>query len=185
MGVLCCVALTGFALAQQNNGQQGSMATNTSSSLPSSDQQFLDHLAKDSRGEVQISKMVEAKTTNPEVKDYAKRMIHDHMMMDRQLHQVMAKHGLPVPQGITSEDQQLQSKLQGLSGQQLDQAYMRAQIQDHEQDVQQVSQKAKSDQQLSPAHPDVAQFAQESLPVLQDHLQLAKSVGAKVGVSPQ
>src|SRR5438067_5022117 len=128
----CALALLGFA-------QQNSTGASVNRTLSSQDQQFVQQLAKGNEGEVEISRMVASKTSNLQVKEFAERMVHDHSALDQQLRQVASKHGMDMPQPMTSEQQQLQSKLQGMSGAELDRVYMAAQVKDHEQDVQKLS----------------------------------------------
>lgn len=183
--ITCIVGLS-LASAQQVNPYSGKWTTtkgqaSSRSNLNTQEQHFLDQLAKGSQGEVQISQMVESKTNNPQVKEFAQRMVHDHTVLDSQVKQLLAKHAMPMPQPMTAEQKQQDNKLKNLSGQQLDRAYMTAQVKDHEQDVQKVSQQAKAANQLKPPDPGVAELSQEALPVLQEHLDLAKKVASEVG----
>lgn len=177
--LFCVFALT--ASAQQNNSQSQQNNSQQQNQLSQHDQHFLKQMAKDGEGEVQIAQMVESKTSNPQVKEYAKRMISDHRNLDRQIAQLMAKKGVTKPQPMTAEQKQLKTKLQGLSGSALDKAFMQAQVKDHQEDVREVSKVAQRDKQLQPSDPAVAQLAQEALPVLKGHLNMAKQVAGEVG----
>jgi len=173
-----CFLVLSFASAQQNSANASS-----NNGLSAQDRQFLEHMAKDSQGEVQLARMVQAKTNDPHVKEFTQRMIDDHTALDQQIRQVMSKHGMSMPAPMTVEQQQLQKKLQGLSGQQLDRAFMEAQVKGHEEDVQKVSPEAQRDSQLLPKDPAVAELAKEAKPVLQEHLQLARQVASQVGAN--
>lgn len=168
-------SLGAFAIAQGND------SSNSGNALSQHDQQFLNHLAKDSQGEVQVSQFVLGKTSNPQVKEFAQRMVHDHSMLDSQLQQVLSKHGMSMPQPMTAQQSQLMQKLQGLSGKQLDKAYMQAAVKGHEQDVAKISPFASQEAKLQPANADVAETAKESLAVIKQHLQLARQVAQQVG----
>lgn len=173
--ILVCFMLMGFASAQ-NSSSSGK-------SLSKSDQQFLTKMAKGSQGEVQISQMVASKASNQQVKEFAQRMVHDHTALNNQIKQVMEKHGMSMPQPLTAEQQQLKNKLQSMSGEKLERAYMSAQVKDHEKDVQEVSKQAQAANQLQSPDPDVSELAQEARPVLTEHLQLAKKVASEIGVT--
>lgn len=175
MMLIALFSLGAFAVAQGNS------SNNSGNALSQQDQQFLNHLARDSQGEVQVSQFVLGKTSNPQVKEFAQRMIHDHSMLDNQLQQVLSKHSMSMPQPMTSEQNQLMQKLQGLSGKQLDQAFMQAQVKGHQQDVAKISPFASHDTKLQPADPDVAETAKESLAVIKQHLQLAQQVEQQIG----
>ncbi len=80
---------------------------------------------------------------------------------------------------MNAKDKALYDRLSRLSGDAFDKAYMRAMIDDHQQDVsdfRQESQNAKD--------PDVRQVASQTLPALEEHLRMAKGTGSQVGVMP-
>ncbi len=176
--VLCCGIACSLAAAQTQGQQQNS--TNNKQ-LSSQDRQYVEHMAKGSQGEVQIAQMVESKTSNPQVKEFAQRMVHDHTLLNQQLKQLMEKKGMTMPAPMTAQQKQLKAKLEGMSGAQLDKTFMQAQVKDHEQDVQQAEKHAQNAKQMQPSDPDVAQLAQESLPVLREHLTLSKQLSSQLG----
>lgn len=180
LAVLCCGVTFGVAAAQQQSMQSGSMSGHQ---LSPADRQFVEHLAKDSEGEVQLAQMVESKTNNPQVKEFAQRMVHDHTVLNQQVKQLMAKKDMTVPRPMTAEQQKLKTELEGMSGEQLDKTFMEEQVKDHEKGVMQIEQHAKNADQLKPPDPDVAELAEETLPVMREHLVLAKHVASEVGVA--
>jgi putative membrane protein len=70
-------------------------------------------------------------------------------------------------------------KLANATGAQFDREYVRMQVLDHEKDIKEFE-RASNDSKLSS---DVRNFAQQTLPTLRDHLQMAKSLEAQVGAS--
>ncbi len=69
----------------------------------------------------------------------------------------------------------MQSKLQNLSGEQFDRAYMKAMVKDHEEDVKEFQKEANDGKD-----PQIKDFASRTLPILQGHLDKAKSVDSTV-----
>lgn len=180
LSLFVCLLAGAFASAQNTANMNSSK-----NGLTTQDEHFLDHVAKDSRGEVELGQLVESKTTNSQVKEFAQKMVHDHTMLDNQLTAFMKNHGMTTPAGITAEQQQLKDQLEKLSGAQLDKTYMQAEVKGHGKAVQLVSTHAQNEKELKPSHPGVAEVAQESLPVLQDHLQLAEKVAGEIGAGTQ
>jgi putative membrane protein len=70
-------------------------------------------------------------------------------------------------------------KLSNATGAQFDREYVKMQVADHEKDIKEFE-RASNDSHLSS---DVRNFAQQTLPTLRDHLQMAKSLQAQVGTS--
>jgi putative membrane protein len=183
----CCLGLMTFGVAQDNNQASSSQSemssqqgANSSSQVSSSSKKFLDHMAKDSQGEVQIAQMVESKTSNPQVKQFAQKLEQDHTQMDQQMQSTMSQLGMTMPQPLTAQQQQLQSKLQSASGTQFDKDFVNAQVQDHQKDVSEVQQHLKS-----VTDENVKQLLQQALPVLQQHLQMAKQLQSQLGSGSQ
>lgn len=180
--VTCCALTVGIATAQspaQDNGQQTSTGQSGSSALSAQDQRFLKHLAMGNQAEVELGKMVSGKASNQQVKQFAEKMVQDHTQLSQQLQPILEKNGIKLEQSVSPHHQKLQAKLQGMSGDELDKAYMRAMVRDHRMDVMQVQKAQKS------SNPDVKSVTEQALPVLQQHLQLAESTAQQVGVSTE
>lgn len=184
---VCCLGLMTFGVAQ-DNGQSGSsqaqmssqQGNNGSSQISQSSKRFLDHMAKDSQGEVQLAQMAQNKASNQQVKDFAQKLVQDHTQLDQQMQSAFSQFGMSMPQPMTQEQQQLKSRLQNESGSQFDKAFINAAVRGHEKDVaavQQHLQTAQNDQ--------VKQLLQGALPVLQQHLQMAKQLQSQLGSGSQ
>jgi len=63
-------------------------------------------------------------------------MVKDHTVALSQLQQLAQQKNITVPEGIPDDAQQLQTKLQSVTGKQFDKDYMDAMVQDHQKDVQ-------------------------------------------------
>jgi len=160
--------------ASTDNSARDSSASNTANS--NSDQSFLQDAIKGNRAEVTLGKMVAAKTKDPNVKQFAQMMVKDHTVALSQLQQLAQQKNITVPEGIPDDAQQLQTKLQSVTGKQFDKDYMDAMVQDHQKDVQDfkdASQDAKD--------PDVKQIAAKLTPTLEHHLQKAQQIDQKLG----
>jgi putative membrane protein len=166
------------------NSSESNASNSSSNSLSAHDQQFLEKLAKSSEGEVENAKLIESKTSNPQVKEFAQRMIHDHTLLDGQVKTILQKYGMSVPPAMTPEQQQLHSELEKESGQKLEQTYVQAEVKEHQQDIQMITPEADHEAKLEPSDPTVGELAEEARPVLEQHLKLAEEVARDVGVNP-
>jgi len=151
-------------------------ASSSSSTSANADQDFIANAAKGNRAEVTLGKMVESKTKDPSVRQFAQQMVKDHTTALNELTQLAQSKNITLPEGLPDDATALQSKLSSASGKALDKDYMDGMVDDHKKDVsefQDASQNAKD--------PDVKQWAAKTLPTLQAHLQKAEQIDAKVG----
>jgi putative membrane protein len=171
--------------AQPSSSSEKSAAENPNVSPNSSttanatsDQKFMEDAIKGNRAEVTLGKMVASKTKDPNVKQFAQMMVKDHTQALSQLQQLAQQKNIAVPDGMPDDAQQLQSKLQGESGKQFDKDYMDGMVQDHQKDVQEFQEQAQKAKD-----PDVKQLASQLLPTLQQHLDKAQQIDARVNGS--
>ena len=98
-------------------------------------------------------------------------MVTDHSKANDQLKAIARSQNLTVPTNLDSADRSTEQRLAAMKGQSFDQAYMRDMVQDHQTDIQEFQQEANSGQD-----PALRMFAQQTLPILQQHLQMAQSI---------
>jgi putative membrane protein len=82
-----------------------------------------------------------------------------------------------LPTKPDAKDQAAMREAEGLSGAKFDQAYMRNQIQDHVKTVELFQREAKDGKDE-----ELRKLAEQTLPMLQDHLKMARQTGSEVGV---
>lgn len=145
------------------------------SKLDSKDRDFLENAAQSGHMEVEGSKMALEKSQNAEVKKFAQQMIDDHTKAGQQLAALAKSKGVDVPTD-PSLMQQAKLKTLGLRDEGFDEAYAEGVgVSAHEDAVklfEEASNEAKD--------PEVKQFATETLPKLQQHLQMAKTLEQSV-----
>ena len=145
---------------------------------PARDRSFLTEAARDGRAEVELGRIAAQRASNPEVKQFAERMVKDHEAANQQL---VAAAREPKKTKEPPADEEAQAKmreLQGLSGAKFDQAYMRTMVEDHVKAVDLFQREAKDGKEA-----EVRKLAETILPTLQEHLKMARQVGSRVGVS--
>jgi putative membrane protein len=139
--------------------------------LPAADRQFMDKAAIAGMAEIEMGRLAQQKASNDQVKQFGQRMVEDHGKANSELKQVASDKGVELPTSLDPKHQQAIEKLQKLSGTEFDRAYMTMMVEDHTLDV------AEFDRQTTIAQNEkLRQFAQKSLPILQEHLKLAKSI---------
>ncbi len=163
------------AAANANSGNSSSTSSGPNAANTNPDQDFINNAAKGNRAEVQLGKMVAAKTKDPSVKQFAQMMVKDHTDALNKLQQVAQSKNITLPDGIPDDAQGLQSKLSSDTGKQLDKDYMDGMVQDHQKDVQEFQQATNTLQD-----PDIKNWATTTLPTLEKHLDKAQRVDAKV-----
>jgi putative membrane protein len=121
--------------------------------------------------EVELGKVALEKASSDPVKQFAQKMIDDHSKANEDLKQLASKENINVPDSLDSKHQSRVEKLSKLSGADFDRAYIKDQLKDHQQDVQEFQQEAQRG-----SDPDVKSFASKTLPVLEEHLSMAKDL---------
>ena len=149
-----------------------------SSMKHSGDAGFIQQVAQDGKAEVDLAQLAQRKAQSPEVKALAQRLATDHMKSNQQLLQVAQKEGVQPPSSASKDGSKARSELEKLNGQAFDQAFVKEIVQDHQKDIQFFQR-----QQNSLQDPQLKSFAQQTLPVLQQHLQMAQQVASQIGAT--
>jgi putative membrane protein len=164
------------AAAQMSETPSSSSNTATSSALSASDRQFIKKAAEGGLAEVQLGQLATEKASSPEVKQFGQRMVDDHSKANDQLKQVASQKGVTVPDKLNAKDAATKARLEKLSGDAFDRAYMKDMVTDHTKDVSEFKMESKNAKD-----PDVKNFASQTLPTLEEHLKQAKSIAPKAG----
>jgi putative membrane protein len=162
-------AATPDTAAQPNSG-----AAASSPSI-NSDQDFVTKAAQGNSAEVELGKIVAAKSKNPSVKQFAQMMVKDHTTALNELQELAQSRNLNFNDDLPDDAKALQTKLSSDTGKQLDKDYMDHMVEDHQKDVQEFTDKSQNAKD-----PDVKQWASKTLPVLQKHLEKAQQIDSKL-----
>jgi len=175
VSVLACGLLVVPALAQNSGSDAGSGKTSAQSArsgnLSASDALFMKKAAEGNKAEVELGQMAEQKASSEAVKSFGKRMMKDHQQASEQLESIAGKLGVSLPNKVNAKDQATKDRLEKLSGNEFDQAYMRDMVKDHTKDVAEFHKAAST-----ASNPDVKSFAEQTLPTLQSHLKQARQI---------
>jgi putative membrane protein len=149
------------------------MRSSTDSSLNAVDRQFAMKAAQSDMTEIQTSQLALKRSQNPQILSYARDMIQAHTDSTNKLKPIVARLGLAMPKTLGAENQALVNSLNGLSGAKFDRAYMDGQTRGHAK-----TQATYQTQLQRGQNSQLKAFANEILPVVSMHLQMARNLTA-------
>ena len=186
---------TGMGRSEQGQGSSGGMAgdraggdrmagdraTPAGSRMNAQiDQQFeqdwIKHAMSGNQFEIQLGQLVSQKAQDPQVKQFAQRLVQDHQKAADQLRQVAQQMNVQASDDLMPAHQAKLQEFQQKDAKQLELAFIFDQVGHHTKDVleyQFVAQNAQS--------PQLKQFAQQAVPHLRQHLQAAISIAPVSG----
>ncbi len=162
----------GQTAGQQNPSMDPNMNGMQQAGQPSPvDRMFVGKAMQGGLAEVQLGQLTLQKTNNPQVKEFAQRMIDDHTKLNEQMKPIAQQVGVTVPDQISKNDRKTIAKLQTLSGSAYDQAYIKDMVKDHKQDLNEFQMEASSGQDQT-----VKDAANQGSKVIAQHLQMAQQM---------
>lgn len=135
------------------------------STVSHSDRSFIEKAAKAGTKEVEVSQAVADRVMDPQVKSFAQMMITDHTAANTELLALAARKGITIPADNMKASEKWSKKTK-----ELDEDYIKEMKEDHEDAVKLFEKGSKADD------PDIAAFAQKTLPTLQHHLTMVKEL---------
>jgi putative membrane protein len=152
------------------------------------DLEFAKEAAEGGLKEVQFGRLAQQHARSPQVANFGRRMVQDHGKANARLKEIAEQKGIELPQELPEDVQQQYEELQTLAGEssaeagqeagpaQFDQMYMQEMVKDHQEDIAAFEKEAQSGE-----HKELKTFAEETLPTLREHLELAQQVQSEVG----
>jgi putative membrane protein len=163
---------------QDSTTSQDNTDTNSANTKSSADENFAKKAAQGGMAEVKLGQLAEQKGSSPEVKNFGRRMVQDHSKANNELKDVTSKENIPLPNEMDKSDQATYDRLSKLSGDAFDRAYARDMVKDHSKDVSEFQKEAKNGEDES-----IKNFAAQTLPTLQNHLDQARQMEQAVNQS--
>jgi putative membrane protein len=160
---VCCIALGSFTVLAQKKAAEASAMT---------DQQFVDFAAQTDMVEANLGQLAQTAASSQQVKDYAQMLVTDHTKDFNQLYEIAHLNNLNRPDAIDAElDKKMIDPFQKLQGAAFDHRYIQGMIAGHTQAIA-IYKKEAADAQ----NPALKAYAEQTLPVLQKHLDGAKDL---------
>lgn len=150
----------------------------TANAKTSADETFAKKAAEGGMAEVKLGQLAEEKGSNSEVKNFGRRMVQDHSKANNELKNTTSKENIALPNELEKSDQATYDRLSKLSGDAFDRAYARDMVKDHSKDVSEFQREAKNGRNEA-----IKNFAAQTLPTLQSHLDQAKQMEQAVNQS--
>jgi putative membrane protein len=160
---VCCAAVLAVGVASAQSMSK------------TADAKFATAAAHGGAAEVMMGKLAAEKGSDPDVKAFGQQMVDDHSKANDQLMSVAKDESMTLPSEPDAKQKAMYAKLSALSGASFDKAYVKAMVKDHEEDVadfKKESTMGKDDK--------IKNFASQTLPVLQGHLDKIKGIQTKM-----
>lgn len=138
---------------------------------------FIKEASEGNQAEIALAQLAQQKAQSPEIKSLAQMIENDHQQSQEKLQTIAQTHDVTLDEGLTWTQKREQGKLEKLSGADFDQQYAKNVLEDHVNDLNAFQKAADKLQE-----PDLKQFAQENMTVMQKHLQHAEMAAKAVGV---
>ncbi|MBV9128866.1 MAG: DUF4142 domain-containing protein [Verrucomicrobia bacterium] len=138
------------------------------------DRAFLRAAALGGRAEVQFGKLASMKSSTEAVKGFSDRMVRDHTAANHRLAALAQSVAVPLPpEDLDPEHKLIRLRFDAESGTQFDKDYIDGQIADHQVTAQLLEYEIGSGQDAQ-----LKGFASEQLPIVLEHLRMARDVSA-------
>jgi putative membrane protein len=143
------------------------------------DRDFIAKAATGGVAEVELGRIATMRAARPSVRSFGERMVLDHGRSNAELAALAQSKGLALRPGLEPSQQAMRDRLNALTGADFDRAYMSEMLRDHNEDIALFERAAEVS-----ADPDIKAWAARSLPMLRDHLALARQVNSEVVLGP-
>jgi putative membrane protein len=144
----------------------------------SPDADFFKQAAQAGMAEVEAGQLAQDKGSSAAVKDFGAMMVKDHTAANEKLKGIATGENVDLPSGPSLKDKAAKAKLEVLSGDTFDKAYIKNQVAAHRQAVALFRKEAASGQDTQ-----AKAFAASTLPTLKSHLKKIDEIAAQAGVT--
>ena len=134
------------------------------------DRHFVTTAAEDGLAEVELGKLAQQNGSSAAVKQFGQRMVDDHGKANKELESIASKLGVTPPKDPGKHQGDIK-KFSKLTGDKFDREYAEHMVKDHEKAVSLFEKQSKSGDA-----DELKQFASKTLPTLQEHLKMARSL---------
>lgn len=148
----------------------------TPSAVSDRDAMFMRDAAADSVADVRLGQLAMQNGASEAVKEFANAMVNDQTVADQQIRIIADRKKVNLPTGSDEKYARAADRLSGFRGPEFDRQYMAEMVRDHERTISQFRDEASAGQD-----PDVQEFAEKTLPILQQQLDHAKALQRKLG----
>jgi putative membrane protein len=141
------------------------------------DAAFYKKAAEGGIAEVNLGKLAQDKSPTPSVKEFGAMMVTDHTAANDKLKAIAERRNIKLPTSPSVGQLATNTKLEVLSGSAFDESYIKAMVEDHEEDIKLFQKEANSGQDA-----DAKAYAAATLPTLKGHLKKIQAIASAQGV---
>lgn len=143
------------------------------------DTEFLKKANQGSVNEIDLAQVALKKTTNPEVKELAEKIVKDHTMLLENMKPFDMEAGITPPEHADLATDALKLKFEVLSGETFDKSYIKAMVEDHHKDLTEFLAEEKST-----GYPEFKSAVSKGADVVKEHLVMVNKLAVKNGLTP-
>lgn len=158
--------------------QPSTSNSNDKASSQMMDKEFVRKALQGGMAEVQLGQLAVQKGNSDEVKQFGQKMVDDHTKLGDQMKQVAEQMNVKEPTSLSGKDKGTLAKLQALSGDAFDKAYIKDMVKDHKQDEKEFKHEAQS-----ASNPALKDAATQGAQIIGEHLQMIQQIAQKNNVA--
>jgi putative membrane protein len=137
-------------------------------------QTFLTKAIEGNFAEVQMGELAQKNGQSADVKSFGQMLQQDHGAANQKATEAAKKLGVNAPSGPSAKQKADYDKMAKAQGAAFDKEFAQHMVMDHKKDIAEYKKAAKKND-------DAGQYAKDSLPVLEKHLQTAQSIQKNAG----
>lgn len=161
---------TADTLNTANDTASGAMKSGGVAVEPS-DGEFARKAAIGGMAEVESGRLALSKTTNAQIKDFARMMVDDHTKANEELKTIAKMKNINLPEALDDEHKKKMDELNRKTGNDFDKAYVSAMVDDHKKTL-----KLMQDEAEDGRDTDLKAFAVKTAPIVQAHLDMINKI---------
>lgn len=163
---------SGSTSGSTSAGASGAASTASDTKLGSVDRKAIMDMAMSNMAEVDISKLAQSKSQNPEVKAFAQKMVEDHSKALAEVQALAKSKGVTLPTQLDAKHKAMLTNLEKLSGDAFDKAYIKqGGLGAHKETLAKLETATKGAKDA-----DVKGQVDKMIPVVQEHLKVAEQM---------
>ena len=173
--VIAALALAGTASAVDTSANAKAKASPGTAmvekgKLDSKDKDFLKKAAEINLTEIELGKVAERVSNDPNIKKMAAMIVKDHSNANQKLERLAASKGVILPNAIPSSEKNALSAIEKQQGDKFNKEFLSFNMKGHEKAISLFEKEASRTQD-----PDIKAWAQKMIPDLKEHLAMAQS----------
>ena len=174
---VCLITLTaafGLTACGRENGVEAAREDRPTT-LSQSEQDFMMEAAQADLAEIDMAQIALQNSGNGDVKDFANMIKSDHTSSLEDVMELMKDRNLQQPKSIPAELQRDITRMKSLTGGEFDREFINMAVSEHQKAVEMFR-----DQQSTAQNEDVKKYVEDTLPILEMHLEKAQRLQTKL-----